>query len=221
MQDIMQLVDSSPFIERLGLVLLLGVLANVFADLVLRLRYTSSFRLDTQRKRMLRLGRWIVCLVGLIAVALFSPSSSHLILLALLSVSAATDFEHRRLPWDWFLYGSVLVGIGLAWLDHGWDGFSHALIAQAVLYGFVTMTVVVFGATAGGDIKVAMQYGSACGHLGRALNGMLMASVLMIPLSLISLMLYRRLPRYAPLASYVWVAALLTYILEGRLASFI
>ena len=217
----MQLFDTSLFIERIGLALLFGVLANVFADLVLRFRYASSFRLDTQRKRGLRVSRWIACLAGLITVALFSPSTSHLILLALLSVPAATDFEHRRLPWDWFLYGSVLVGVGLAWLDHGWDGFSHALIAQAVLYGFVTMTVVVFGATAGGDIKVAMQYGSACGHLGRALNGMLMASVLMIPLSLISLLLYRRLPRHAPLASYVWVATLLVYTLEGRLASFI
>ena len=128
----MQLFDSSFFVERIGPALLLSLLANMLADLVLRSRYASSFRLDTPRKRGLRVGRWVVCLAGLVTVTLFSPSTSHLILLALLSVPAATDFEHRRLPWDWFLYGSVLVGVGLAWLDHGWDGLSHALIAQAV-----------------------------------------------------------------------------------------
>ena len=198
---------------------MLGLAANVFADLVIRLRYAALAKLDSRPKQIKRWIRWLVILIVMIVLALTGISFQYALPFALLSVTAATDFEQRRIPWDWFLYGSVLVGLLMAYLYAGLDGLSHAIIAQAVLYAFITFAVVVIGQTRGGDIKIAMQYGSVCANLSLALNGMLLASIIvMVPLTLISLATTRRMPKHAPLASYMWVSVLLALFLGGRYA---
>lgn len=198
---------------------LFGLAANIFADLVLKIRYTNSFQLNTIPKKLIRILRWVCVLVGMIALVFFNVPVHFALPFALLSVTAATDVEHRRLPWDWFLYGSVLVALLTSFLSGGLDTLAQAIIAQAVLYAFITFCVVILGQTMGGDIKVGMQYGSVCANLGLALNGMLLTSLLlMIPASIISLILLRKLPRRLPLAGYMWVSAFLAFILGGSYA---
>ncbi|NJM39254.1 MAG: hypothetical protein HC853_00070 [Anaerolineae bacterium] len=176
-----------------GIYLLLGFLANFVADLVLRWRYGPLSKLDSRTKRFKRIGRWIAVVLVMLGLALTNVSLRYAIPIALLSVTAATDFELRRLPWDWFMYGSVVVGLLVAYLFGGTEDLSQAIIAQAVLYAFITFAVVVIGQTRGGDIKVAMQYGAACANLGMALNGMLLASVIvMVPIAIVSLIATRR-----------------------------
>ena len=99
-------------------------------------------------------------------LALASPLTTlQLILATLFAVTTAADFECKRLPWDWFLYGSVIVGMAVGYWTRGWPGFRDVVIAQAILFAAMTLTVIFLGRTAGGDIKMMMQYGAACSNV--------------------------------------------------------
>lgn len=208
--------------QALGLIyLLLGLAADVAADVILRVRYRTSFRLDTPRKRALRVGRWGLVLGGMLILAASHVPPRFALPIALLSVSGATDAEHFRLPPSAYLYASVVISLVIAYGADGLPALIDALIAEAVMYATAIFAVVVLGATAGGDIKVAMQYGASSAGLAAAFNGIALATVgVLVPLGVVTLLVARRLPRYIPMASFLWAAAMIAVTLGGHFGVF-
>ena len=194
--------------------IVIGLLSNVAADLILAWRYRSSFSLDSATRKRVRMLRWVIAIAGLCLGHVFGLAPLQLVVLSLLSVTAGTDFEHLRLPPGAFLYAATVAGVCAAYWLYGLPGLQHALLAQAVWFALMTLSVMLLRRTAGGDIKVMMQYGAACGSLSISLIGMLLASAIMIPISLIYWLHHRRpIPR-TPLAPLVWLGALAGLILE-------
>jgi hypothetical protein len=152
-------------LDTLLLCLLLGLASNLIAELFLALDLKTPFsQLTTARKR-LRVLRWIAGLCGLVIVGLFDPPPARLAVLALFSVSAATDLETQYLPPDWFVYGAVAAGIAGGFAVNGLAGLRDAAVAQAVCFVVMTAGVLFAGIADSGDIKLLMQYGAACGSL--------------------------------------------------------
>ncbi len=204
--------------ESTVLALAFGLAANVMADVILRVRYRTTFVLDTATKRMKHRLRWVACFAALLMAALaLHMTALRLLLLALFSVTAATDFEHKRLPWDWFLYGSTALGIVVGFWESGPTGFRDAVIAQAIFFGMMTLTVVISGSAAGGDIKMMMQYGAASGHIVLAMAGLLLGTLACwVPLRLFQFFATAsRKSQPLPLTVPMWVGLLLSFAIGG------
>jgi hypothetical protein len=183
---------------------------------VLRARYAKPFVPFTDAQRQRRVWRWVLCFVSLMALAVFTALSiPQLTLAALFAVTAATDFECKRLPWDWFLYGSVIAGIGVGFVERGWLGFRDAVIAQAILFAAMTLTVIFLRQTAGGDIKLMMQYSAACGHVTTAMLGIVVSGLAMLLISLTYRLITRRTLTKVPLAPATWVGLVGAFLLGG------
>jgi hypothetical protein len=212
----LSLICGGMDISRIGLAVSLALAANGWAEVVLRLRYTKLFVPFTDAQRQRRVWRWVLCFVSLMALAVFTALSiPQLTLAALFAVTAATDFECKRLPWDWFLYGSVIAGIGVGFVERGWLGFRDAVIAQAILFAAMTLTVIFLRQTAGGDIKLMMQYSAACGHVTTAMLGIVVSGLAMLLISLTYRLITRRTLTKVPLAPATWVGLVGAFLLGG------
>jgi hypothetical protein len=201
--------------ETLILPALVSLLANLTADRILATRYRISFTLDTTDRRVVRALRWLLTTLGLVAATLAGLSLWQLVVLGLLAVSAGTDLEHLRLPPSAYIYTATVIGVVAAFLQTGWDGAREAIVAQTVWFALMTLTVMLLRRTAGGDIKLMMQYGAACGNLPLSLIGMIIASGVMIPISLIYWLRFRRAIPRTPLAPLAWLGALVALLLEN------
>lgn len=151
--------------------LLIGLLANVGAELLLVFELGRSWRLLTRCQIVLKAARWAGCLAGCSALGGLGLSFEVVLLCGLFSVTAATDFETTILPPDWFVYGSVLASFIVGFMRGGWLGFSHVVLAQAACFAGVVLAVRFVGLCDSGDIKLGMQYGAVCGSLMSAMVG--------------------------------------------------
>jgi hypothetical protein len=203
-----------PSIASFALPIVIGVIANVVADLVLATRYRNSFALNSSTQTIKRAVRWVAAIAGLCVTQTYGLAPEQIILVGLLTVTAATDFEHLRLPPSWFLYAATIAGVVIAYVAHGLIGLHHAILAQAIWFALMTLSVMLLRRTAGGDIKVVMQYGSACSSLPVSILGMLIASSVMFPISLIYWLKFRRSIPRTPLAPLTWLGAIIALILE-------
>ena len=209
-------VEPRMVMSRLWMALLFSLAANLLAEVVLRFRYVKLFSPFTPAQQRRRLLRWVLCCASVIVLALFTHlNTPQLILATLFSITAATDFECKRLPWDWFLYGSVIAGIGVAYGSHGWLGFRDAVIAQAILFAAMTLTVIFLRQTAGGDIKMMMQYGAACGNITLAMTGIVISGLAMLAVSLIFRLITHRPLTRVPLAPTTWIGFLAVMLMGG------
>jgi hypothetical protein len=98
--------------------------------------------------------------------------------LALFSVTAATDFETHRIPPDWFTYGAVILLSALGFVPGGLLGFRDVVVAQALCFVAMVLSVVLAHAASPGDIKVLMQYGASCGSLPAVVVGLIAETAL-------------------------------------------
>jgi hypothetical protein len=137
-----------------------------------------------RRQCYLRMSRWAVCSLGFGLLGCFNPSVLPLIAFTLFSVTAATDLETRRIPPDWFTYGSVLVLSALAWMAGGVPGLRDVIVAQTLCFVGMVLAVVLARAASPGDIKVLMQYGATCGSLPVVMAGLLVETFLRLGLVL-------------------------------------
>lgn len=144
-----------------GLALFANMLAEYFLSDDLEQPYT---KLDPVHQRF-RLLRWAGVLVGMLLLSAIRIHWSTLLVIALLTVSASTDFETKLLPPDHFVYGSTVLGVMSAWFTHEPIGLRDAVIAQAFCFAAVTLGVALFNLCDSGDIKLAMQFGAACASL--------------------------------------------------------
>ena len=149
----------------LGIAVGLGMLANLLTEYFLSDDLQLPFfRLESAGQRF-RIVRWGIVLVGMLGLGLAQISLSGLLIMALLTVTAATDLETKFLPPDRFVYGSTVFGVLSAWFTHGSMGLRDAVIAQGFCFAVVTLGVALFNVCDSGDIKLAMQFGAACGSL--------------------------------------------------------
>lgn len=147
-----------------------AICANVVAEVILADNLQQPFaRLSPSRQRI-RLLRWVLSSIGCLALGLEQVSTQQQALFALFSVSAATDLETKVLPPDWFLFGSVMICLATYGWANGWLGLQRAILAQAFCFGVVTLGVALFNVCDSGDIKLAMQFGAACGSLTHVLQ---------------------------------------------------
>ena len=166
-----------------------AVLANLVAEVLLTFDLHQPIHALSRHARALRLVRWLLCTVALGWMglnggnAISGGDATQLIAFMLFSISAATDLETKTLPPDAFLYGATLAGIGLHYWANGWAGLRHAVIAQAVCFSIITLCVAFLNLCDSGDIKLAMQFGAACGSLfalGIAVIGLWLACMLVV-----------------------------------------
>jgi hypothetical protein len=162
--------------------LAIGIGANGIAEVLLALEMQLPFHSLDRSRRRLRMLRWAICVLGFGLLGLVNPSVVALIALALFSVTAATDFETRRIPPDWFTYGSVVVLCGLGFAVGGLSGFRDVVVAQALCFAVMVLAVVLARAASPGDIKVLMQYGAACGSLPAVIVGLIAETLLRLGL---------------------------------------
>ncbi len=205
----------------LSLVLALAV--NIIAEWLLAVDTDHPWQRLTPKQRTLRILRWLMLSVGLLALAAMHVSVHHTLAFALFSVTAATDFETRLLPPDRYTYGCVIVGIALASVS-GTLGFRDAVVAEAICFAVVTLSVAFFDGIDSGDIKMAMQFGAACGSLSVVGISVLMMAVVaaLIPASIFILRCLQRQPLRlaaaevahlsAPLAAIAWVGLLAAFV---------
>lgn len=149
----------------LMLSVMLGLLSNVMAELFLAFELKRPFTVLDRVHKRIRLIRWLICMIGFLLIGLFHPSPLRLSLLALFSVSAATDFETTYLPPDWFVYGSTMAGLLVGYMTGNVIGLRDAVVAQAVCFAMLVFAVLLANAADSGDVKLLMQYGTACGSL--------------------------------------------------------
>jgi hypothetical protein len=159
-----------------------GIGSNGIAEALLAFEMRLPFRSLDRSQRRLRVLRWVICITGFGLLGFFNPSVVALIALASFSVTAATDFETRRIPPDWFTYGSVLVLCGLGFAVGGLSGFRDVVVAQALCFVAMVLAVVLARAASPGDIKVLMQYGASCGSLPVVMVGFIAETLLRLGL---------------------------------------
>lgn len=203
--------------------LVLALAANGMAELLLAVDMDRPWRRLTPKQRVVRILRWLMMSAGLLALAVVHVPVNRMLAFALFSVTAATDFETRLLPPDTYTYGSVIVGIALASVS-GPLGFRDAVVAQALCFAVVTLSVAFFGGIDSGDIKMAMQFGAVGGSLWVVGISVLMMAVVAaaIPASIFILRCLQRQPLRlaaaevahlsAPLAAIAWVGLLGAFV---------
>lgn len=149
----------------LTLFVMLGLLSNVMTELFLACELKRPFTVLDHVHKRIRLIRWVICMAGFLLIGLFHLSPIKLPLLALFSVSAATDFETTYLPPDWFVYGSTAAGLLAGYVTGGIGGLRDVVVAQAVCFAMMVFAVLLANAADSGDVKLLMQYGATCGSL--------------------------------------------------------
>lgn len=176
-------LTTNPSVLIVGFAAVLcGLLANICAELFLALDMKLAFaRLDPCGRR-LRIMRWIICLAGFGFVSLFDPSPIALLALVLFSITAATDLETRRIPPDWFTYGSVVALCLAAFFSGGLLALRDVVVAQALCFVAMVLAIVLARAASAGDVKVLMQYGAACGSLPAVMLGLIAETALRLAL---------------------------------------
>jgi Type IV leader peptidase family len=191
----------------------LALCANMLADYILHTDFGGVFRPTTRTRKLKRVIRWVTVIVSiLLCMGVFRIGTVGLVAIASFAVTAATDFESRRLPPDLYLYGSTVLCIALA----GQSGWMHAIFSQAFFFALMTATVVLLGATAGGDIKAMMHYGAAAGALPIALLGYVAGvGAAGILSALIWWLLTRQTLRRVPLAALAWFGLLTSFAIGG------
>jgi hypothetical protein len=204
--------------------LALGVLANGIAEVILACDLHQPWRrlnILAQRRRVVR---WVVCVLGHVGFAMSGASLTQLILFALFSISAATDFETTLLPPDALMFGSVIFAMAMAAFTGGWPALRDVAVAQAFCFAVVTLGVAFLNLCDSGDIKLAMQFGALCGSLGAVAAGAFgvwLVAILLVSMALLRAMLampfkealqsvMRRRPPQGPL---LWCGFLLATLL--------
>ena len=146
--------------------LTLALAANLLADGFIRLdRSHGTVAFVPAKRRDIRVLRWCVCTGGLVALAVWGLSLHTLFVMTLFSVSAAIDFKTHLIPPDTYVFGCVLLNLLLVGVVDGLPPFRDAVVAQAFCFAIVTLGVAFFNLCESGDIKLAMQFGAACGSL--------------------------------------------------------
>jgi hypothetical protein len=143
----------------------LGLISNLVAELFLTLDLGQPFSSLSPSRRRLRITRWVISWLGLILVSATGLSPVRLLLVALFGISASTDLETRYLPPDWFIYGATFAGCLGGYALGGVSGLRDAVVAQAVCFTVMVFGILLAGVADSGDIKLLMQYGTACGAL--------------------------------------------------------
>jgi len=160
--------------------------------------------------RLVKVPTWLryVGVAGLmILFAYLDPTTitiPRLILFALFTLPALTDFETRYLPPDTYTYSAVLSSLALQTCVNGIDGLTQALLAETLCFVLATLSVITLRATDPGDIKVMMQFGAACGTLNTVFWALLSQSLLLLVLALGYWLFRRRWLRALPLATLLW-----------------
>ena len=154
-------MNGLSLVVAVGIALLTNMLAEYFLSDDLEQPYA---RLDPVRQRF-RILRWVGVLVGMLLLGAIQIHWSTMLVIALLTVTASTDFETKFLPPDHFVYGSTVLGGMSACFTHGPIGLRDAVIAQAFCFAVATLGVALFNLSDSGDIKLAMQFGAACASL--------------------------------------------------------
>jgi Flp pilus assembly protein protease CpaA len=215
-------VDASVFTEvwfKLIWGIVMGVMSNVLADVYLRQapHITTSNLSHANNTRRLR---QTTCLLTNVGVSLLTGSFGFCVVFAAFSVTAATDFEQRWLPPNSFMFASVIASIGLGYLASGFWGMRDVLVTQAICFALATLSVALFGHMDSGDIKVAMQFGAACGsliNLYMGLLSMLGIGVLVLGIAFFTMRLrthHSDQPRaslaslHVPVATWAWLGLL-------------
>ena len=142
----------------------LALTANLLASWFIR-RDQSITAPANQDELCSRVLRWCACAGGLAALAVWGLPLHTLFVLALFSVSAAADYETHLIPPDAYVFGCVLLNVLLAGVVDGASALRETVVAQAFCFAIVTLGVALFGLCESGDIKLAMQFGAACGSL--------------------------------------------------------
>ena len=214
MNNVVGLLSLENILLRTALGLLLGVGSNLLADYFLRTEAAKTSVFTHFGKRRLR---WVVCILANALVGVMVTSPFFIVVFALFSVTAATDFETRLLPADVFIYGCVVASLFMGYLSRGVLGFRDVLVTQAICFGITTLSVAIFGFMDSGDIKMAMQFGAACGSLFNLYLGLLAMFVVgLAMLGVVLLITMRRVDRHTgaikhasqfhvPVATWAWL----------------
>jgi len=173
--------------ETLALNIVCGLLSNSLAEVLLKFELKKLFKLLDHMHQLMRLIRWLVCLIGFILLGLFRPSQFKLLLLGLFSVSAASDFETSFLPPNWYVYGSTAVGLAVGFMA----GLRDAVVAQALCFAMMVFAVLFANAADSGDIKLLIQYGATAGSLGAVGIGIAVVFVVRIGMLIAKWIHYR------------------------------
>lgn len=194
----------------------IGLGANVVAEALL-IRDPHMRRVCTLcfvQRRTFRIARWSVSSLVLALLSGFGLTAPVLIAIALFTVTAATDFECRTLPPDWFIYGAVVAGVLAHGLSGGLDGLATAAATQAMCFALTTISVLVLRNTDPGDIKAMMQFGAACGSLSVMLVTVLGQAAVSAAVVSVAWLFTRRIPRHLPLATLMWAGLVLVPLMS-------
>ncbi|NJM41425.1 MAG: hypothetical protein HC853_12010, partial [Anaerolineae bacterium] len=152
-------------LERIVLCAALSLAANVMAEAILCGDLHRPWRVLSRQGRWLRVLRWVACTAGIVALGASAASVAQVAFVALFTVSAATDFETKFLPSDGFVLGCTTINVLGGFVLGGASGLRDVVVAQAICFVVTTFAVALFGLCDSGDIKLAMQFGAACGNL--------------------------------------------------------
>ncbi len=169
----------------------LGLLANSLAEIFLAIDLKRPFADLPSPCKTLRIARWCICCIGLVALRLFNPSPLALIALALFSVTAATDLETKRIPPDWFSYGCVVLLCAMGFATGGMAGLRDGVVAQAMCFVAMVFAIVFARAASPGDVKVLMHYGATCGTLPAVGVGIIAETLARIGVLVMCIMMMR------------------------------
>ncbi len=203
----------------------LALLANSAIELLLIYDARKPFAQLSRAETLLRAARWLVVIAALL-IPEFALATR--VGLALFAVSAGQDLESRRVPPDAYLYAATAICVVLAGLTDGPTGALTAFAAQAICYGLCVLAVRYTGIFAGGDIKLAMQFGALCGTFSVLGNAAYLAGIAMAAAVLLTALLQlaqRRTLRTAlqraqtlrlPLGPFLWLGAFGALLLAAR-----
>lgn len=106
--------------------LICALCANLIAEVMLAHSLQQPWARLSATQRHMRQLRWVLCSAGCLVLGIQQVLIGQQIVFGLFSVSAATDFETKLLPPDWYLYGSVIIGIAIYGVVNGWGAASHS-----------------------------------------------------------------------------------------------
>jgi hypothetical protein len=149
--------------------LVLGLAVNAMAEAFLTIDLRRPVTQLVGWPRHLRLARWLLIFIVFGATGAAELSLMQCIPLTLFAVSASTDLECKTLPPDWFTLLALLAGLFAAYGVVGVAGLRAALLAQAVCFALWALGIAFFNLCAAGDIKLAAQFGAACGSVWQAM----------------------------------------------------
>lgn len=145
-------------LEQIAIGLIVGLAVNVTATMFLCVDRQPPSALGVT------LVRWLGNFGAFVTLAFATRSVWSVITLVPLAVSSATDLESRRVPPDAFTYGSAVMLLAAALVFGGPEAFRDMAVAQVIAFA-TGIFLATFGVMAGGDVKLLMQWGCACGAL--------------------------------------------------------